>query len=66
MIIFSSNVSVQENPVDLSYIHNAADGFIPDHNPHDAIYLDDLVFKNLTVSQREELKMRGLYGYVHF
>ena len=64
MIIFSSNVSVQENPVDLSYIHYAADGFIPDHNPDDIIFLDDSVFKNLTVSQREELKTRGLYGCV--
>ncbi|OJI96721.1 hypothetical protein ASPVEDRAFT_251273 [Aspergillus versicolor CBS 583.65] len=37
-------------------------GFIPDHNPYDAIFLDDLVFEHFTEYELEELKMHDLYG----
>lgn len=65
MIIFSSNVSVQQNVVELSNIHYKADGFFLNHNQYDAIFLDDLTLKDLTASELEELKMRHLYGCVY-
>lgn len=40
------------------------DGFFLDHNDSEAIYLDDLVFRDLNDSQLEELRLGHYYGYV--
>ncbi|QYT01466.1 SET domain-containing protein [Trichoderma simmonsii] len=37
-------------------------GFIPDENPSDDVYIDDVVFPKLSKSQKEELKKRDLLG----
>lgn len=40
------------------------DGFYLDENGSDAIYLDDIVFRDLTASEKEELRRYQYYGYV--
>ncbi|KAI9375968.1 hypothetical protein BJX61DRAFT_492066 [Aspergillus egyptiacus] len=37
-------------------------GFFLDHNPSDAIFLDDLIFRELTESELETLRYHDLYG----
>ncbi|KAL6832356.1 hypothetical protein V8C40DRAFT_234761 [Trichoderma camerunense] len=37
-------------------------GFIPDENPSDDVYIDDVVFPKLSKSHKEELKKRDLLG----
>ncbi|KAL6801786.1 hypothetical protein J3E68DRAFT_394382 [Trichoderma sp. SZMC 28012] len=37
-------------------------GFIPDENPSDDVYIDDVVFPKLSKSHKEELKTRDLLG----
>jgi len=41
------------------------DGFYLDHNESDAIYLDDIIFRELTTAEKEELNLRQYYGYVY-
>lgn len=40
-----------------------ADGFFLDTNFSDALYLDDIIFQDLTPSEVEDLKNEGYYGY---
>ena len=40
------------------------DGFFLDRNEWDAIYLDDIIFRDLTMSQGEELREQQYNGYV--
>lgn len=42
-----------------------ADGFFLDHSQSDAIFLDDIVFQDLTAAEQEELKLYDFYGYVN-
>ncbi|PLN82655.1 hypothetical protein BDW42DRAFT_200373 [Aspergillus taichungensis] len=64
----SKSISEKGEEVYISYGSHPNDylfvdyGFVPDHNPYDAIFLDDLILKTFTVSQLEELKARDLYG----
>jgi hypothetical protein len=39
------------------------DGFFLDVNESDAIYLDDIVYTELTAAHKKELLSRQLYGY---
>lgn len=39
-----------------------ADGFFLDHNPSDAVFLDDIIFQDLTAAEQEDLKRHDLYG----
>lgn len=41
-----------------------ADGFFLDHNPSDAVFLDDIIFQELTAAEQEDLRLHDLYGYV--
>jgi hypothetical protein len=41
-----------------------ADGFFLDRNEWDAIYLDDIIFRDLTTPQKEELREQQYDGYV--
>lgn len=41
----------------------ATDGFFPDDNPSDAVYLDDIILQQLTETDKENLELRQLYGY---
>lgn len=38
------------------------DGFFLDQNESDAIYLDDIVFRDLTPSDKDELELQQYYG----
>jgi hypothetical protein len=40
------------------------DGFFLNRNEWDAIYLDDIIFRDLTTSQEEELREQQYEGYV--
>jgi hypothetical protein len=42
-----------------------ADGFYLDHNESDAIYLDDIIFRELTTAEKEELNLQQYHGYVY-
>lgn len=41
-----------------------SDGFYLDENASEALYLDDIIFKDLDPSLREELKFQQYYGSV--
>ena len=41
------------------------DGFIPDDNKSDAIFLDDIVLSELSTSNKKKLLSRQLWGYVN-
>ena len=38
------------------------DGFFLDQNESDAVYLDDVVFQDLSVDDKEALRTHGYYG----
>jgi hypothetical protein len=38
------------------------DGFSLDHNPSDVVYLDDIIFRELTSSQKEDLELQQYLG----
>jgi hypothetical protein len=40
------------------------DGFFLDHNKFDAIYLDEIIFGQLTTAEKEELNSQQFYGYI--
>lgn len=40
------------------------DGFYLEENESDAVYLDDIIFRDLSPSHREELSLQQYYGYV--
>lgn len=40
------------------------DGFLPDDNKSDVIFLDDIVFRELSTANKRELLSQQLYGYV--
>lgn len=39
------------------------DGFLLDDNESDAVYLDDIIYRELTAVHKKELRSRQLYGY---
>lgn len=39
-------------------------GFYLEENGSDAIYLDDIIFRDLSASLQEELYLQQYYGYV--
>lgn len=39
------------------------DGFILDENGSDAVYLDDIIYRELTATHKKELLSQQLYGY---
>lgn len=39
------------------------DGFFPDDNPSDAVYLDDIILQQLTENEKDSLELRQFYGY---
>ena len=41
------------------------DGFFLDENECEALYLDDIIFRDLDPSAQEELNLQQYYGYVH-
>lgn len=63
MITFSLNVSLRLNCIKL-LTHLDTDGFFLDYNPCDAIFLDDLILKELSGPELEKLRNRDLHGYV--
>lgn len=40
------------------------DGFFLDENDCEALYLDDIIFQDLSPSQQDELYHQQYYGYV--
>ena len=40
------------------------DGFFIDENPYDAIYLDDIIFRDLIAADNRELEKLHYYGCV--
>lgn len=42
------------------------DGFFLDKNDCETIYLDDIIFRDLSPSLQEELNLQQYYGYVIF
>ena len=47
-----------------SYRVSQSDGFYLETNESDALFLDDIIFKDLTVAEKEELIHQGYHGYV--
>lgn len=45
------------------YKLTSTDGFFLDDNDSEAIYLDDIIFRDLSASQQEELHLQQYYGY---
>lgn len=43
-------------------LNQKLDGFFIDENPYDAIYLDDIVFRDLTAADNRELEKLHYYG----
>lgn len=43
---------------------NQSDGFFLDQNTCDAVYLDGIIFQELSPADQAELKQRDYYGYV--
>lgn len=41
------------------------DGFFLDENECEALYLDDIIFRDLDPSAQEELNLQQYYGYVY-
>lgn len=46
--------------------NEAIDGFYLPTNDSDAVYLDDIIFRDLNASSIEELKLHQYYGFVAF
>lgn len=41
----------------------ALDGFFLDHNESETLYLDDIIFRDLSKTLQEELEFQQYYGY---
>ncbi|OJJ83430.1 uncharacterized protein ASPGLDRAFT_74880 [Aspergillus glaucus CBS 516.65] len=52
-------ISYGSHPNDYLFVEY---GFFLDHSQSDAIFLDDIVFQDLTAAEQEELKLYDLYG----
>lgn len=48
------------NPNNIS----STDGFYLETNESDALFLDDIIFKDFTIAEKEELIHQGYYGFV--
>lgn len=53
---FHQNIHTNQTP--------PTDGFYLDVNESDALFLDDIIFKDLTFAEIEELIQQRYYGYV--
>ena len=63
-IFFSSNVRLSSIKATVKYIANSeTDGFFLDDNDSDAIFLDDIIFRELTRQEKEELNIQQYFGY---
>lgn len=65
MIFFSLNVRTLPSP-DLSNTEKILrkDGFYLETNESDALFLDDIIFKDFTIAEKEELIHQRYYGFV--
>lgn len=64
MISYLSNVSSRFAPSrpHVTEINMYIDGFYLDNNPSDGVYLDDIILKDLTPSEKEELAGQDCLG----
>lgn len=64
MIFSWLNVSLENAYDDRRRLSKKLDGFFIDENPYDAIYLDDIIFRDLTAADNRELEKLHYYGCV--
>lgn len=64
MISCLSNVSSRFGPSrpHVTEINMYIDGFYLDNNPSDGVYLDDIILKDLTTPEKEELAGQDCLG----
>ena len=65
MIFCSLNVSVKSTIWTARTLISHIDGFFLDRNESDAIHLDDIILRELTKADVEELDLQQYLGYVY-